>query len=126
MALENLYLLKKLLITKCIKDPSFKDKLLKNPKEALKQELNIQLPEEIRINVYEDTEQTFNIVLPSKKEIESYDKKDYELSEEELQAVSGGTSLSERYEWYEKQRHEWEMGRGENPDKLKPPPTVSE
>lgn len=118
----NLKIIKKLLVSKCIHDPSFKEKFLKNPREVIKQEYKIQLPEGVRINVHEDTEQTFNVVLPSKSEIESYHDKDYALSDEELQAISGGVAPGERYDWFERAAQEEAYRSGKTKT---PPPTMS-
>lgn len=88
----NLASIKKFVIHKCLTDSKFKEKLMKNAKEALQGELNVKLPENFQLKVLEDTDQTCYVVLPSKKEIASGNTDDYELSEQELQAIAGGAT----------------------------------
>jgi len=52
------------LIAKSFEDELFKQDLLSNPKAIVEQELGITLPEEIEINVLEETENILYIVLP--------------------------------------------------------------
>lgn len=71
------------LITRALKDEGFKQKLLANPKAVVEQELGTKLPEELEINVLEETEDTVCIVLPCNP---------YEgVSQEELKASLGMT-----------------------------------
>lgn len=71
------------LITRALKDDGFKHKLLANPKAVVEQELGMKLPEELEINVLEETENTLYMVLPCNP---------YEgMSEEELKASLGMT-----------------------------------
>ena len=46
------------LITRALKDEGFKQELLANPKTLVEQELGTKLPEELEINVLEETEDT--------------------------------------------------------------------
>ncbi|MDJ0713528.1 MAG: NHLP leader peptide family RiPP precursor [Prochloraceae cyanobacterium] len=79
-----------LLIAKAWSDEAFKEKLLKNPKAVLEEEMGGQLPEEIKnVRIIEETEDTIYISLPKKPEQSSSE----ELSEEELEAVAGGLSI---------------------------------
>lgn len=52
------------IVQKAWQDPSFKSKLLSNPKEALQQFLDISLPDNIKIQTLEENENEFYIVLP--------------------------------------------------------------
>jgi len=53
------------LITRALKDEAFKQELLANPKAVVEKELGAKLSEELEINVLEETETTFFMVLPS-------------------------------------------------------------
>ncbi len=71
------------LITRALKDEGFKQELLANPKAVVEKELGTKLPEELEINVLEETEDTLYVVLPCNP---------YEgMSEEELKATLGMT-----------------------------------
>ena len=71
------------LITRSLKDEEFKQELLANPKVVVEQELRTKLPEELEINVIEETEDTLYMVLPCNP---------YEgMSEEEMKASLGMT-----------------------------------
>jgi hypothetical protein len=71
------------LIAKCFEDEVFKQEFLANPKAVVEKELGTTLPEEIEINVLEETETILYMVLPSNP----YE----EFSEQELQASLGMT-----------------------------------
>jgi len=69
------------LITRALKDEAFKQELLANPKAVVEKELGTKLPEELEINVLEETEDTLYMVLPCNP---------YEgMSESELKATLG-------------------------------------
>jgi hypothetical protein len=71
------------LITRALKDESFRAELIANPKAVIEQEIGSKLPDELEITVLEETEDTIYMVLPCNP---------YEgLSEEELQANLGMT-----------------------------------
>ncbi len=71
------------LITRALKDEDFKQELLANPKAVIEQELDQKLPEDLEIQVLEETEDTIYMVLPCNP---------YEgMSEEQLQAALGMT-----------------------------------
>lgn len=69
------------LIAKAWTDPAFKEKLLKQPKEAFL-EMGIPAPEGVNIHVVENSQKDWNFVLPMKPE--------GELSEIELRDAAGG------------------------------------
>jgi nitrile hydratase len=64
------------------KDPAFKERLLKDPRAALKQ-MHLDLPADLNVQVHEETAKTVHLVLPQ-------DPSRTELSDEELEAVAGG------------------------------------
>jgi hypothetical protein len=71
------------LITRALKDESFRAELIANPKAVIEQEIGSKLPDELKITVLEETEDTIYMVLPCNP---------YEgLSEEELKASLGMT-----------------------------------
>jgi hypothetical protein len=71
------------LITRALKDEGFKQEFLANPKGVVEKELGTKLPEELEINVLEETENTLYMVLPCNP---------YEgMSEEELKVALGMT-----------------------------------
>jgi hypothetical protein len=71
------------LITRALKDEGFKQELLANPKAVVENELGAKLPEELEINVLEETENTLYMVLPCNP----YE----EMTGEELKAALGMT-----------------------------------
>lgn len=64
--------------------------MLEDPRGAVEQELETQLPENVEVRVVEETTDTIYLVLPSDSPI----GKGEELSEEELESVAGGGSSS--------------------------------
>ena len=52
------------LITRALKDEGFRQELVANPKAVVEKELGVKLPEELEINVLEETEDTLYMVLP--------------------------------------------------------------
>ena len=85
------------LITRALKDESFRAELIANPKAVIEQEIGSKLPDELEITVLEETEDTIYMVLPCNP---------YEgLSEEELKA-SLGMSYEDVAQWVlEQQRN---------------------
>lgn len=51
-------------ITKACKDELFRKELLDNPKGTIERELNIKIPDDIKIVVQEDTEKIIHLTLP--------------------------------------------------------------
>jgi Nitrile hydratase, alpha chain len=71
------------LITRALKNEEFKQELVANPKGAIEQELGVKLPEDLEIQVLEETENTLYLVLPCNP---------YEgIAEAELQSSLGMT-----------------------------------
>lgn len=78
--------IEKRIITRAKEDPEFKQHLLRNAKEVFEQELGQKLPESLEIVALQQSPQKLYITLPMTR-----DELAPELSEEELEAVSGGT-----------------------------------
>jgi hypothetical protein len=72
------------IIARAWKDENFKQRLLSDPKGVFR-EAGITLPSNLKVNVQVDTPDTVNFVIP-RNPAES------ELSEETLNAVSGGSA----------------------------------
>lgn len=75
------------LIEKAIADEAFKRELMSNPKAAIAKELGQEVPDELEIEVLEQTPIKLYLVLPMS---ESARDSSNELSEEQLEAVAGG------------------------------------
>ncbi len=71
------------LIAKCWADEGFKQKLLADPARTLKDE-GAEVPAGLTVNVLENTDQVFHLVIPPKPT---------ELSDDDLGRVAGGFSL---------------------------------
>lgn len=56
------------ILEKAMKDEAFKKELMTNPKEALKKEFNIEVPQDIDIKVLEETEKQVYVVIPASPE----------------------------------------------------------
>jgi hypothetical protein len=61
-------------------DPEFRAQLLSQPRVALGEMLDIQIPEAVNISVYEETPTDVHFVIPA----------DSHLDEEDLELVAGG------------------------------------
>ena len=77
--------MRKKVVGKAVTDADFRSRLLSDPKGAIGQELGVTIPESMSIEVHEESETTAHLILPPESK----------LSEEELKAVAGGTSLWE-------------------------------
>jgi hypothetical protein len=78
------------LIEKAMKDTSFRQKLVDNPKEVIEAEFGRKIPESIQVNVLEEDAQTVYLILPK----DSSRNSEMELTEAELSAVAGGEAWS--------------------------------
>ncbi len=76
------------IIAKAMKEETFRQELLSNPKEAIERALGISIPQGVTIMVYEDTPTTLHLVLPAKVQTAT------ELSDVELEQVTGGVKVS--------------------------------
>jgi hypothetical protein len=79
------------LVERSLQDDAFRQRLLADPKAAVEEELGIQLPAEVQIRVVEETADTIYLALPSA----SPAGEGGELSDQELEAVAGGTGAYE-------------------------------
>lgn len=70
-------------ILKALKDPSFKKKLMINPKKTLEEECQISLPENLSIQVLEESESKKYLVIP-------HVPQGSEITEDELRELVGG------------------------------------
>ncbi len=60
-------------------DENFRSKLLADPRAAIYDELGLEVPEDVTINVHENDPQTVHLALPAT-----------ELAEEQLEAIAAG------------------------------------
>ncbi|MEH2112413.1 NHLP leader peptide family RiPP precursor [Nostoc sp.] len=74
------------LITQAIQDPAFRQRLLNNPKAVLVEQ-GLNVPDNVQINVMQESSTHYYLVLPA---LETPDAATTELSEAELEAVAGG------------------------------------
>ena len=74
------------IILKALKDSIFRVQLLKDPKGAIGQELGIALPDHLSVKIVEEKENEVVLVIPQNAE------QDHELTQLELESVSGGWS----------------------------------
>jgi hypothetical protein len=79
------------LIEKALKDEAFRKLLIENPSAAIEKEFNIKMPETIKLKVLEEDAKTVFMVLP----YSSHSGTNLELTETELESVSGGTGIME-------------------------------
>ena len=104
MANQQRKQLEQQLIEKAMKDESFRKQLIENPCAAIEAVTGMKIPETIKIKVLEEDPQTVYLVLPF---IHSVDN-EMELSEADLQAVSGGDYYYDIYTNIHTQMQEWE------------------
>jgi Nitrile hydratase, alpha chain len=74
------------LVQRSLEDEDFRQRLLDDPKAAVEQELETQLPEGAEVRVVEESADTIYLVLPSASAV----GEGGELSDEELEVVAGG------------------------------------
>lgn len=60
-------------------DGDFRSRLLSDPKAAVQEELGVEVPDEVAIQVHENDMQTVHVALPAT-----------DLAEEQLEAISAG------------------------------------
>ena len=87
MASNNQEAKKNEIIAKAWKDPTFKKKLLSDPKAALK-ECGVNLPAGVNVKVVEESANNYTFVLPAApSNVQS-------LSQQELHAVAAGAGIT--------------------------------
>lgn len=74
---------------RAVKDQTFRQQILSNPRQVLADEYNVNIPTDMSIQVVEATSDTLYVVLPPKVQVGVVQ----ELSDEELEAIAGGTSI---------------------------------
>jgi Nitrile hydratase, alpha chain len=84
------YALEKQLISRIIKDNTFKKELLNNPQKIVGEMLGTEIPQDYEIKVFEQPANTLYLVIPEHIENNSSGA---ELTEEDLEAVAGGCSF---------------------------------
>ena len=68
------------LIEKAVEDETFRARLLADPKDAVRDELGMQVPDGFTIEVHEEAEHTSHLVLPPSAQVE----------EAEMEQAAGG------------------------------------
>ena len=58
------------LIEKAVEDETFRARLLADPKDAVRDELGMQVPDEFTILVHEEAEHTSHLVLPPSAQLD--------------------------------------------------------
>ncbi len=72
------------IIAKAMKEETFRQELLSNPKVAIERALGISVPQGVTIAVHQDTPTTLHLVLPAHVQTAT------ELSDAELEQATGG------------------------------------
>ena len=73
------------IVDKATGDAEFRARLLGDPKGALERELGVAIPASLSIEVHEESGETAHLVLPP----------DSKLSESDLRAVAGGSTMGD-------------------------------
>jgi Nitrile hydratase, alpha chain len=76
----------RMVIEKSLRDESFRQRLLDDPKGIIEQEMGRRLPEGVEVRVIEESADTIYLVLPSASAVGEGGP----LSDRELDAVAGG------------------------------------
>ncbi|MBD2387099.1 NHLP leader peptide family RiPP precursor [Cylindrospermum sp. FACHB-282] len=76
------------IIARAWKSEEYKQELLNNPKAVIEREFDIQIPEEVTVQILEETPTNLYFVLPMRPEIT--DGNLAEISEKELTSIAGG------------------------------------
>jgi hypothetical protein len=79
----------KTIVTKALKDQGFRQRLVKDPKSVIEQELGIHFPEGVSVQVHENSAAVVHLVLPGAEVAVQQG-----LSEQDLAAVAGGVNLA--------------------------------
>ena len=73
------------IVARAMKDEGFRNRLLQDAKGTIQNEFGIHFPQDVTVNVHQNSESVINIVLPTPIDVSSRT-----LSEAELAAVAGG------------------------------------
>src|SRR4051812_38038289 len=79
----------KTIVTKALKDQGFRQRLVKDPKAVIEQELGIHFPEGVSVQVHENSAAVVHLVLPGAEVAVQQG-----LSDQDLAAVAGGVNLA--------------------------------
>lgn len=72
------------IVSKALSDETFKQALMSDPRAVISREMGVDLPRDLKINVVQETPDTYYVVLPH------LTSGGAELSDTELEAVAGG------------------------------------
>lgn len=62
--MENRLELQRKIIEKAMQEPAFKAELVADPRKALKDHFDIEVPTDVELNVFEETDKSYALVLP--------------------------------------------------------------
>ncbi|MEI6172479.1 MAG: NHLP leader peptide family RiPP precursor [Bacteroidota bacterium] len=82
--------LEQALIEKAMKDESFRKQLIEDPRSVIQEEFKMKIPDSLNLIVLEEDQKTFYLILPSNPS----PGEEMELTEAELEGVSGGNMYS--------------------------------
>lgn len=85
--------LEEAITSRAYEDASFRQALQTNPKAALAKEFDSKIPDEVNVQVHEETARDIHVVIPAKP-----DKAEVQqtLSDRELEAVAGGADVEQQ------------------------------
>src|SRR2546430_17381181 len=76
----------RLIVERAVKSEVFREDLLRDPKTALLKEFGLTIPDNVTIEVHQNTEDVIHLVLPVPLELSALRR----LNQEELEEVAGG------------------------------------
>ncbi len=77
------------IVGRAMKDPAFRQRLIADPKATIEREFAVSLPPDISVQVHEASDKVWHILLPNPLS--------RELSDAELEALSGGAETVHLY-----------------------------